>query len=82
MNNGVIKKVEGGFRQKEVIEGWQEFLVEKKDRQCIIATLEATVTTGVYIRTLATLIGEALGTPALAYSIERIKVGECKVENK
>ncbi len=73
-----IEKVKGDFRQKEVMEGWQKFLIEKKERQCVIATLEATVTTGVYIRTLATLIGEALSTPALAYSIERIRVGEYK----
>lgn len=78
----IIEKVEGDFRQKEIVDGWQQFLVEKKEQQCIIATLEATVTAGVYIRTLATLIGEALGTPALAYSIERKTVGEYTVENK
>jgi tRNA pseudouridine(55) synthase len=78
----IMEKVEGDFRQKDIVGGWRQFLVEKKDQHCVIATLEATVTTGVYIRTLATLIGEALGTPALAYSIERIKVGEYKVENK
>lgn len=73
-----IHKVEGDFRQEEVVEGWRQFLGEKKGKQCVIATLEATVTTGVYIRTLATLIGKELGIPALAYGIDRIKAGEYK----
>jgi tRNA pseudouridine(55) synthase len=78
----IIERVEGDFRQKDIVGGWWQFLVEKKDQHCVIATFEATVTTGVYIRTLATLIGEALGTPALAYSIERKAVGEYTLENK
>lgn len=78
----VIEHVEGEFRQKEIVECWNQFLGGSSGKQCVIATCEATVTTGVYIRTLATVIGDALGVPALAYSIERITVGEYRVENK
>ncbi len=71
----VIKKVEGDFRQKEIVEGWQKFLNESKDEKCLVATFETTVSSGVYIRTLAVLLGQALGAPALAYSITRTKIG-------
>ncbi len=67
----IIKKVEGDFRQKETIDGWQKFLENNKDKKCLIATFETTVSSGVYIRTLATMFGG----PALAYSIKRLKVG-------
>jgi tRNA pseudouridine(55) synthase len=70
----IIQKVSGDFRQKEIIDGWQKFLKDSKDRKCAIATFEATVSSGVYIRTLATMFGG----PALAYSIRRIKVGGYK----
>ena len=68
----IIQKVEGDFRQKEIIEGWQKFLESKKNSRCMVATFEATVSSGVYIRTLSTMFDG----PALAYSIERTKVGD------
>ncbi len=68
----LLQKVEGDFRQKEIIEGWERFLENRKESTCVIATFEATVSSGVYIRTLATL----LGGPALAYSIKRTRVGD------
>ncbi|MEK7228176.1 MAG: hypothetical protein AAB681_02365, partial [Patescibacteria group bacterium] len=71
----VIKKVEGDFRQKEIIEGWEKFLENNKDKKCLIATIEVTVSSGVYIRTLSTMFGG----PALAYSIKRTEVGECSI---
>ncbi len=64
----IIKKVEGDFRQEEIITGWQNFLQKNKDKKCIIAKFEANVSSGVYIRTLATMLG------GLAYSIKRIKI--------
>lgn len=72
----VIKGVAGEFRQEEIIQGWQDFLKENKNKECVVATLEASVSSGVYIRTIATLLGEALGGHALAYSIKRTSVGE------
>lgn len=72
----IIKKVEGDFRQEEIIKGWRKFLEEKKNQKFLIATCEATVSSGVYIRSIAVEVGKALGVPALAYSITRTKVGE------
>lgn len=74
----IIEKVEGDFRQEEIAKSWNKFLENKNSEACTIATLEATVTSGVYVRTIATLIGEYLRVPALAYSIKRIRVGEYK----
>lgn len=72
----IMQKVEGDFRQEEIIKGWEKFLENNKDKKCVVATFEATVSSGVYVRTIATLIGEALGGVALAYSIKRTKVGD------
>lgn len=75
----IIKKVEGDFRQKEITESWQNFLKENGDKQCVLATFESSVSSGVYVRSIATMIGEALEIPALAHSIKRIKVGTYKL---
>jgi tRNA pseudouridine(55) synthase len=72
----IIKKVDGDFRQDEIIKSWNNLLENKSHEVCVIATLETTVTSGVYVRTIATLIGQYLGVPALAYSIKRVRVGQ------
>ena len=71
----IIQKVEGDFRQEEIIKGWKKVINEFENRKCLIATFETTVTSGVYIRTLATMFDG----PALAYSLKRTKVGEYSV---
>lgn len=72
----IIKSVQGDFRQGEIIKTWEAFLKEDLGEGCCIATLEVSVSSGVYVRTIARLIGEALGGTALAYSIKRTKVGD------
>lgn len=78
----IMQKVEGDFRQEEIIIGWEKFLENNKDKKCVVATLETTVSSGIYIRTIAVLLGAALGIPALAYSIDRTNVGEYMLGNK
>lgn len=75
-----IKLVKGDFRQEECIKGWQQFLEISQNANCAIATCEATVSSGVYVRTLAVEIGKILAIPALAYSITRTEIGEYKIE--
>lgn len=72
----IIKSVQGDFRQGEIIKTWEAFLKEDLGEGCCIATFEVSVSSGVYVRTIARLIGEALGGTALAYSIKRTKVGD------
>lgn len=69
----IIKKVKGDFRQEEILKSWQKFLKENKDKKFMIATFEANVSSGIYIRTLATMFG------GLAYSIKRVKIGEFEI---
>jgi tRNA pseudouridine(55) synthase len=64
----IIKKVEGDFRQEEILKGWQDFIKEHGQEKCLIGIFEATVSSGVYIRTLATILG------GVAYKIDRKKI--------
>lgn len=64
----IIKKVEGDFRQEEISNGWQDFIKEHGQEKCLIGIFEATVSSGVYIRTLATILG------GVAYKIDRKKI--------
>lgn len=70
-----IQKVEGDFRQREIIDGWKSLIDQSENKKCLIATFEARVSSGVYIRTLATMFGGG----ALAFSIKRTKVGEFSI---
>ncbi len=66
----IVKKVQGDFRQKEIIDSWNKILEKYPNRKCLIATFEATVSSGIYIRTLANIFG------GLAYSIKRVRIGD------
>ncbi len=69
-----ISQVEGDFRQVSIKNGWEKVLNEK-DRSLLVVKLEVQASAGTYMRVLASYIGKALGVPALAYSITRLKVG-------
>lgn len=70
-----IGKVKGDFRQEEIITLWQKTLTGS-DQTYILVDCTVDVSSGTYIRTLCADIGKALGVPALAYHIKRIRVGE------
>lgn len=67
-----IGLVQGDFRQSEIVALWQQC----EGDTAILLEFEAQVTSGFYIRTLATYIAECLGCVGLAYRIVRVKVGE------
>ena len=69
-----INMVKGDFRQEIIISRWKEVL-EKSDNIFQIVKINAEVSSGTYMRTLAHEWGKALGVPALAYHIVRTKVG-------
>lgn len=73
-----IEKVSGDFRQEEIREQWNSLLEKEKDREVLVIKAGATVSSGVYIRSITVALGKALGLPALAYSINRIAIGEYK----
>jgi len=69
-----IEKVNGDFRQSEIIEDWKK-LKEKNIVNVTIGTFEASVTSGLYIRSIAEAMDEVLDMPACALSIKRIQIG-------
>lgn len=69
----IIKNVKGDFRQEEIISSWKKTLEENKGKNFMIGTFEANVSSGIYIRTLATIFG------GLAYSINRTKIGDFEI---
>jgi len=73
----------GDFRQKEALASWdsQVFSCNYKGQQqqretCIIIRMQASVSSGTYIRSLANDMGNALGMGAIAYDIFRTRVGD------
>lgn len=68
-----IEKVNGDFRQKEILKTWHKEL-DKKDKKFYIASFKIKCSSGTYVRTIANALGEKLGVPALAYKIRRTKI--------
>lgn len=69
-----ISKVNGNFRQKEILKIWKNKL--KKENTFFIASFKTKVSSGAYIRTISNDLGEQIGIPALAYNIKRVKIGK------
>jgi len=73
-----IKKVEGDFRQTEIINSWQERIDDKE--QFFVVKVIANVSSGTYIRVLAEEIGVKLDTKGIAFSIKRTRVGDNELQ--
>jgi tRNA pseudouridine(55) synthase len=63
------------FRRTEVRESWNTLIEGEENTEYTILTLRCIASSGTYMRTLASTIGEKLGTTALAYSIDRTRIG-------
>ncbi len=74
-----INKVAGDFRQKEILNLWENALYAKQKDSFMISKFTADVSSGTYIRGLVHDMGEIIGSGALAWSIKRTRVGEYKV---
>jgi tRNA pseudouridine(55) synthase len=75
-----IEKVQGDFRQEEILRLWQRNLRKDGGRDFTCATIKISCSSGAYARSIAYGIGQYLGVPALALHILRTKVGEYEVE--
>jgi len=64
--------VNGDFRQKEILESFSA--VDMENLNLPIIKILADVSSGTYMRVLGEEIGEILGLPVCAYSINRIKI--------
>ncbi|MDB5188565.1 MAG: ine55 [Candidatus Nomurabacteria bacterium] len=67
----IIAKVQGDFRQAEIMAQWRKMMEADGDKQITIVTIRTTVSSGTYMRSLAEKMGELLGVPALAGRIVR-----------
>jgi tRNA pseudouridine55 synthase len=75
-----IAKVNGDFRQEEIIRTWKQYLKPNGTRTFKCATIKIECSSGTYARSIAHGLGAQLGCGALALHITRTKVGEYSVE--
>lgn len=75
-----IEKVNGDFRQEEILRTWHRYLHEDGDREFPCTTIKISCSSGTYARSIAHGLGGILEVPALALHILRTKVGEYSVE--
>ncbi|HVV39073.1 MAG TPA: hypothetical protein VHD31_01985 [Candidatus Paceibacterota bacterium] len=76
-----IDKVQGDFRQEEIMRLWKRNLKANGTREFPCATIRVSCSSGTYMRSIAHALGKELGVPALALHILRTQVGDYKVEN-
>ena len=70
-----IPRVQGDFRQKEILKIWQKKL-EKNGNKYFIADFSIKCGSGTYVRGISHDLGMKMGIPALAYTIKRTKIGK------
>ncbi len=73
-----IMKVNGDFRQKEILNIWRKKLGTQKPADYYIAGFKIHCSSGTYVRGISDSLGKNMGISALAFSIERTKIGKWK----
>lgn len=73
---GQTNSVAGDFRQTEISNAWESLLRGCENAVFRLSSFRATVSSGVYVRSLAKQMGEILGSGAVALRITRIRVGK------
>lgn len=63
------------FRRTDVRASWGTVFTSYPNETYTILTIRCVASSGTYMRTLASIIGEKLGTRGLAYSIHRTRIG-------
>jgi len=76
-----VEKVQGNFRQEEVLRLWRRTLHASGEREFPCATIHIACSSGTYARSIAHGLGNRIGVPALALHILRTNVGEYDVEH-
>ena len=75
-----VEKVNGDFRQEEVLRLWRRQLKTAGVREFPAVTIKIECSSGTYARSIAHGLGAELGVPALALHILRTKVGDYTIE--
>jgi tRNA pseudouridine55 synthase len=76
-----IGRVQGDFRQERILTLWENSLRVLYGLSFDVATVHIACTSGTYVRSIAHDLGRHMGTPALALSILRTKVGRWSVRS-
>jgi tRNA pseudouridine55 synthase len=76
-----ISKVQGDFRQHEILILWKELLFKNPKNKIFLGKFSAHVSSGTYIRSLVNDMGNTLGCGATTLSIKRKRVGDYKIED-
>lgn len=75
-----VAKVQGDFRQEEIVRLWKRQLRANGSREFPCATVRVECTSGTYARSIAHGLGRFMGVPALALHILRTRVGPYSME--
>ncbi len=70
-----VKKVEGDFRQEEILKAWHNKLTKTPDN-FYVGSFHIKCGSGTYVRGISHSLGEKIKVPALAFSIKRTKIGK------
>jgi tRNA pseudouridine55 synthase len=76
-----ISKVNGDFRQHEILTLWKQYLLNGKGGSYFLGRFSAHVSSGTYIRGLVNDMGNTLSCGATTLSIKRNRVGDYKIED-
>jgi tRNA pseudouridine55 synthase len=71
-----VEKVQGDFRQEEIMRLWKRVLKASGTREFPCATVKISCSSGTYARSIAHGLGKELGVPGLALHILRTRVGD------
>jgi tRNA pseudouridine55 synthase len=75
-----INNVTGDFRQKEIIDTWNNYFAEAREKVWTIAQVKISCSSGTYMRSLAQHIGEDVAGAGCLHSLIRTKIGDQTVE--
>lgn len=70
-----IKAVTGDFRQKHIVEAWEEYFVTKAPEKIAVYRFTVSCGSGFYVRQLVSDLGKDFGLGAVTLSIVRTRVG-------
>lgn len=74
-----IARVEGDFRQKAILDCWEETLDRHPNSVFSVARIRVACGKGTYVRALAHRLGGSLGIPSVALRILRTRVGSMRL---
>ena len=76
-----INRVDGDFRQTEILEKWKSVFKKNKASKFTVAKCRINCSTGTYVRSIANEMGEILNSGAIALDILRTKVGNYNLDD-